>query len=448
MAIPHHSIDGLLLQWPPSITHTIKAGQATDTIYARVRVKYVTADPGATDGLWMQIGYGPANTLPSAWKTWRDMAYSKDYPATDDTLKEWEEWMGALMPDAIGQYTYLVRVSPTGGRDWVYGGFRAGTAYGGSLDVVPSTDTTPPAAPANLKVKGTTPASITLAWDANADADLWGYEVYRQPAVVGGLWAKVAAIPAGTTQCADREVNTGWSYNYYLLAVDTSYNRSPRSNQVTGKAEARMVQITFNVTVPASTPSGDMVYLPGDQPDLGPWTPNKWAMTRVDATHWTTTLQLLDGTPLQYKYARGSWDVVEWWAEIHDTLNRSLSVNYGADGTQIVNDTVPNWRDPLVVSTTPATGATGVAKTAVLSAVFTRGIKPEDLDAARFSLKTGDVVVAGAAAFDAATNTATFTPSAALAPGTAYTWTIGPGIRGDADAPMQNAVTVTFTTAP
>ena len=88
------------------------------------------------------------------------------------------------------------------------------------------------------------------------------------------------------------------------------------------------------------------------------------------------------------------------------------------------------------------------AKTAVLSAVFTRGIKPEDLDAARFNLKAGAVVVAGAAAFDIATNTATFTPSAALAPGTAYTWTIGPGLRGDADSPMQNAYVVTFTTAP
>jgi alpha-glucosidase len=171
-------------------------------------------------------------------------------------------------------------------------------------------------------------------------------------------------------------------------------------------------------------------------------------MTRVDATHWTTTLQLLDGTALQYKYARGSWDVVEWWEQIHDLINRSLNVDYGANGNQVVNDTVPNWRDPLVVSTNPANGATGIATDAVLSAVFTRGIKPEDLDATRFSLKVGDVVVAGAAAFDAATNTAAFTPSAALTPNTVYTWTIGPGINGDAGSSMQNAVIVTFTTAP
>ena len=86
----------------------------------------------------------------------------------------------------------------------------------------------------------------------------------------------------------------------------------------------------------------------------------------MDATHWTTTIELLDGTALEYKYTRGSWDTVEWWSEIYSTLNRKLTVNYGADGKQIVDDNVPNWRDPLVVSANPANGATGVAVNAVL----------------------------------------------------------------------------------
>jgi hypothetical protein len=56
--------------------------------------------------------------------------------------------------------------------------------------------------------------------------------------------------------------------------------------------------------------------------------------------------------------------------------------------------------------------------------------------------------VPGTAAFDPATLTATFTPAAALAPNTTYTWTIGPGLRGDAGSSMQSGYVVTFTTAP
>lgn len=445
-AIPHHVLSGLLLQWPPSITHTIQAGQPTEDIYARVRIKYVTVQPGATDGLIMQIGYGPADTLPGTWDTWQTMSFSKDYPTTDVTLREWEEWQGALWPDRLGRYTYLVRASTTAGREWMYAGFRVGANTGGILNVVPSADTTPPAAPANLQVKGTTPATITLGWDANSEPDLYGYELYRTPE--GGTWARIATILAGTTTYVDREVGTGGTYRYYLLAVDTSYNRSPKSNEVTAKAEARIVTVTFNVTVPPETPALDLVRMPGNQPAMGPWDATRPQMTRVDATHWTLTMALLDGTALEYKYTRGSWDTVEWWEQIHDLLNRHLSVDYGAAGVQVVNDTVPLWRDPLVVSTSPVLGATGVPTTAVLSAVFSRAIRPEDLVEARFNLKTGDTTVAGTAAFDAATLTATFTPAAPLAAGTTYTWTIGPGLNGDAGSAMQKAYTITFTTAP
>jgi glycosidase len=449
-AIPHHTVSGLLLQWPPSVSHTIAAGQPTETIYARVRVKFVTGQPGATDGLWMQIGYGLAGTAPAAWTTWQEMTFNKDYG--QNGLKEWEEWMGQLWPDATGRYTYLVRVSPTAGRDWFYGGFRSGTAWGGILNVVPSADTTPPLAPINLRVTGTTPSSISLAWNPNAESDLWGYELYRVPvptAAGGGPpWTRVATIAAGTNAYVDRDVSTGMTYAYYVMAVDTSYNRSDPSNQVEATAEARIVRVTFNVTVPAFTPAVDVVYLPGNQPELGPWNPGKWAMTKVDATHWTTTVEFLDGLALEYKYTRGTWDVVEWWEEIHDLINRHLTVDYGTNGTQTVNDTVPNWRDPLVVSTTPALGATGVPTSTVLAALFSRAVRPEDLDAARFGLSDGVNPVPGTAAFDPATLTATFTPAAALAPNTTYTWTIGPGLRGDAGSSMQSGYVVTFTTAP
>ena len=178
--------------------------------------------------------------------------------------------MGALLPDKVGAYTYLVRASATGGRDWLYGGFRSGLSDGGVLKVVPSSDTTAPAAPTGLKVTAATPATISLAWDANAEADLYGYEIYRavmNPVPLGDPgWIKAATIPAGTTQYVDREVNTGTTYEYYVMAVDTSYNRSAKSTPVSAKAESRLVKVTLNVTLPAFTPAADVIYLPGNQP--------------------------------------------------------------------------------------------------------------------------------------------------------------------------------------
>ena len=258
----------------------------------------------------------------------------------------------------------------------------------------------------------------------------------------------VATIPAGVTEYVDREVSTGTTYQYTLLAVDTSYNRSTQSNEVEAVAEARLVTVTFNVTVPAFTPALDAVFMPGNQAVLGTWTANKLAMTQVDATHWTLTVEFLDGTAVEYKFTRGSWDTVEWWEEIHDLINRQISINYGTDGTQIVENNVPNWRDPLVVSSNPADGATGVPVDAALSVVFSRILQAEDLTADYISLKMGETNVAGAITWDEASLTLTFTPAAPLSPNTAYTLTVGPGIGGDGGSAMQSAYTVTFTTAP
>jgi hypothetical protein len=65
----------------------------------------------------------------------------------------------------------------------------------------------------------------------------------------------------------------------------------------------------------------------------------------VDATHWTITLNMLDGTQVDYKYALGDWNYVEKGASCDELGNRNLVVVYGPGGTQTVNDTVLNWRN-------------------------------------------------------------------------------------------------------
>src|SRR5206468_11047504 len=121
----------------------------------------------------------------------------------------------------------------------------------GSLTVTPSHDTTAPAVPTGLHVVSASPAGVELGWDAVAgDATLYGYEVLRGD-VAGGPYALVGQTTSPSL--TDTDVVEGQSYVYVVRSVDTSFNRSAASGEVTATAVLRTVTLVFNVTVPAST---------------------------------------------------------------------------------------------------------------------------------------------------------------------------------------------------
>jgi hypothetical protein len=98
-------------------------------------------------------------------------------------------------------------------------------------------------------------------------------------------------------------------------------------------------------------------------------------------------------------------------------------------------------RPPAVTATTPAAGATGVPPATNPSATFSEAINPSSLV---MSVTSGGSAVAGAAAYDAASRTATFTPTANLAEGTSYTGSVrASDVAGNA---MTAPVTWSFTT--
>jgi hypothetical protein len=159
-------------------------------------------------------------------------------------------------------------------------------------------------------------------------------------------------VIATTTNNAytDAAVVANATYFYVVRAIDLSYNRSGLSNEVSGVAKVRKVNVTFNLTVPATTDgTGLSVHIAGtlDLLDGGlpQWNPGATALTRVDSTHWTITLTGNEGVQLQYKYALGSWDYVEKDAACGEVGNRQLTLTYGTTGNQTANDTVPNWRN-------------------------------------------------------------------------------------------------------
>lgn len=88
--------------------------------------------------------------------------------------------------------------------------------------------------------------------------------------------------------------------------------------------------------------AGFLDRLDGSHPQ---WDPGGTPLSRVDATHWTITFTGLEGTQLEYKYAIGSWDYVEKDAACGEIGNRQLTLSYGSTGSQVVDDTVLDWRN-------------------------------------------------------------------------------------------------------
>jgi len=121
-----------------------------------------------------------------------------------------------------------------------------------------------------------------------------------------------------------------------------------------------------------------------------------------------------------------SWNSSNYWVDL--VFTRSA-----------LADTTP----PGVVSHVPVDGATGVVTSGVVSATFSEAVSSSSIV---FTVKDGSgSVVAGSVAYDGSSRTATFTPSGALAGGTAYTASVSAS--DTSGNVMPSPVTWSFTTA-
>jgi len=119
-------------------------------------------------------------------------------------------------------YTYRVQtmVKLAGGRE-------ALSDFSDTASATPQ-DVFPPAAPTGLGAS-TAPNSIELTWNANTEATLGSYSVYR--AAGPGAFEKIAegvTLPA----YSDRKAAHGQSYRYAVTAVSRTSHESPRSETV------------------------------------------------------------------------------------------------------------------------------------------------------------------------------------------------------------------------
>jgi hypothetical protein len=148
----------------------------------------------------------------------------------------------------------------------------------------------------------------------------------------------------------------------------------------------------------------------------------------------------VDGPNGVYRYGSTSgfpsstWQASNYWVDVVFTTS-----------------TAPDTTPPTVSSTAPAAGATNVARSTTVSAVFNEPMDPATVSGSTFTLAGPDGTVGATVAFDAATRTATLQPQAVLAATTPYTATVrggstDPRVKDVAGNALGADVSWTFTT--
>jgi len=442
-AMPHYAIDWANLQYPAAITRTISA-TPTENIYGQVWISGVTILPGATPGLLAQAGYGPAGTNPDGHTDWIWVAAAFNGQA--GMGGENDEFVTTFMPEATGVFDYAYRYSTDGGATWLYAdldgtGNGYATAQAGVLTVNTSLDEAPPTIP-TLAIADWGANHIDLSWtEADDDQAVYAYDLYRSTDDL--TYVKIGRILAPELTYTDLDVVTNGLYYYKVQAVDTSFNFGDFSDVVSHLAEPKQVAVTFEITVPAFTPG--TVYLTRFiNPDgtVGGWDPAATPLTQQSDTLWSQTFNILDGTVLEFKFTRGSWETVVKGADGNEELpNLSLTVDYGTDGTQLYQYTVLNWRDPIVTAFTPADGALDVPAGTTVTATWSQEMAEDTC----LTLSDGVTTVTGQCVYDDLTDTVTFTPDSSLAYGTTYTAAVTGQVDWAGDV-QQVPVTWSFTT--
>jgi hypothetical protein len=102
----------------------------------------------------------------------------------------------------------------------------------------PTRDRTPPAAPTGLAAAAVGSSQIDLKWNANGEADLGRYNVYRSTSS-GGSFSKIGSVAkTSSPKYSDTGLQAATTFYYMVAAVDTSGNQSAYSDQASAKTQA------------------------------------------------------------------------------------------------------------------------------------------------------------------------------------------------------------------
>jgi glucoamylase len=171
-------------------------------------------------------------------------------------------------------------------------------------------------------------------------------------------WTATVYAAANTTLSYKYDLGANWNNVEETATCGYVNNRSMQVNGGTvndtvanwaGPGACGDSGAVINVTVPASTPSGDTVYLSGNYHVLGTgigsyddWLAMDYPMIKTGTDTWTLTLTGVPVADLAYKFTLGSWSSVEETSSCGTVANRTFGFNT-ADATYTADDTVAAW---------------------------------------------------------------------------------------------------------
>lgn len=258
-------------------------------------------------------------------------------------------YSATLSPSASGEFAKVARFSTNAGETWTEVMLEDERLP--ILTVEAPEDTQAPEAPSDFAIARASISGVDLVWVGTEADDLAAYRIYRTDQDESTIL--VAELAADVTAYADQSVVQGNSYVYAITAVDNALNESEQFALDRVTVNQVLLPVTFVVNIPENTTPTDTLYLAGDfGTDALPfWDPAGIALSPFGDGQWATTIEFPEGASIDYKFTRGSWDVVEKGSECEEIPNRQLSINLAElgepaeDGTyQVIHD-VAKWRD-------------------------------------------------------------------------------------------------------
>ena len=228
----------------------------------------------------------------------------------------------------------------------------------------------------------------------------------------GGTGADKILDVAGNALASDYV----WSFTTGDFTPPTVVSTSPATN-ATGVAINASITAVFSEPLSASSLTASSVYLRAGATSVA---------ATLSYTAGSTNVVLTPSSPLNpstvytvtLKGGTGA-------ARILDIAGNALAADYVWSFTTV--DQAP----PTVLSTTPASNATGVATTTTITALFSEALRASSVTAASVYLRAGATSVPATLSYTAGSTNVTLTPSSSLTANTVYTVTLKGGTGAD-----------------